>query len=57
MEYYPGNLVNSSEVDYRKKILSKGAELEQGGSVYLQKAIGVYGFEAIAFVRIDKGHI
>jgi len=27
MEYYPGNLVNSSSVDYRKKITQKGAEI------------------------------
>jgi hypothetical protein len=44
-------------VDYRKKILLKGAELETAGSVYLQKAIEVYTFEAIAFVKIDRGQI
>lgn len=27
MEYYPGNVVNSSEVDYRKKIINKGSEI------------------------------
>lgn len=25
MEYYPGNLINSSTVDYRKKIMNKGS--------------------------------
>ena len=39
MEFYPGNVVNSSSVDYRKKIMQKGAEIEVPGSVYLQKAV------------------
>ncbi len=54
MEYYPGNVVNSSSIDYRKKIVSKGEEIASPGAVYLQKAIGVYTFEAIAFIKIDK---
>ena len=57
MEFYPGNVVNSSSVDYRKKIMQKGAEIEAPGSVYLQKAVEVYHFEAIAFVKIDKSEI
>jgi hypothetical protein len=39
MEYFPGNAVNTSTVDYRKKIISKGEIIEKPGSVYLQKAI------------------
>ena len=46
--------MNSSSVDYRKKIMDKGSEIEGLGSVYLQKAIEVYTFAAIAFIKIDK---
>lgn len=54
MEYFPGNLINSSSVDYRKKIMNKGSEIEAPGAIYLQKAIEVYTFEALCFVKIDK---
>lgn len=57
MEYYPGNVVNSSSVDYRKKITNKGKEIESPGAVYLQKALNVYTFEAIAFVKVSPDSI
>ena len=57
MEFYPGNSINSSSVDYRHKIEKKGSDIEKAGSVYLQKAVGVYSFEAIAFVRVNRGQI
>ena len=55
MEYYPGNVVNSSSVDYRTKITNKGAEISSPGAVYPQKAVEVYTFAAIFFVKVDKG--
>lgn len=57
MEYYPGNAVNLSSVDYRKKIISKGNLINEPGSVYLQKAFEVYSFQALAFLKIDPSQV
>lgn len=53
MEYYPGNLINSSEIDYRKKIASKGVDIAGAGHVYMQKAIEIGNFTAVGFLKID----
>lgn len=52
---YPGNLINSLEVDYREKIEKKISEgiLIKGGELYAQKCCGLPNFEIILFVRID----
>lgn len=34
--------------------MNKGSEIEAPGAIYLQKAIEVYTFEALCFVKIDK---
>ena len=54
MAYYTRNLINSSKVGYRKKIIPK-VQISVAGSAYLQKVIRVHNFEVIAFVRIDIG--
>jgi hypothetical protein len=53
MEYYPGNIINSSEVDYKARILAKGDKISSAGDVYLQKAVSVGNFIALAFLKID----
>lgn len=60
MEYYPRNIINSSSFDYRKKILEKTAkaeEISRPGAVYLQKAVEVGSFVALAFLKIDVGRL
>lgn len=54
LNIYPGNIVNRCQIDYRKKLADKGSELENNGSVYVQKCVGIDHFKAIAFLRIDK---
>lgn len=51
-EVYPGNLVNSFKVDYRKKIESKGSRIQKMGCVYIQKCLGLDNFVAIGFLCI-----
>lgn len=53
MDYYPGNIINSSSIDYKKRIIQKGDEISGAGGVYLQKAIDVGKFTGIAFLKID----
>jgi hypothetical protein len=53
MEYYPGNIINSSPFDYKKKILSKGEEIAKPGHVYLQKALDISTLIGLAFLKID----
>jgi hypothetical protein len=53
MDYYPGNIINSSNIDYKTRILQKGDEISAAGGVYLQKAIGVGKFTGLAFLKID----
>lgn len=53
LDYYPGNFVISSTIDYRAKIKSKGADLEKPGRVYFQKAVGLANYSAVAFLRVD----
>lgn len=57
LEYYPGNIINSSEVDYKARILAKGEQISSPGSVYLQKAVSVGTFTGIAFLKIDEKRI
>lgn len=57
MEYYPGNIINSSEVDYKAKILGKGEKISSAGSVYLQKAISVGRFVGLAFLKVDAKRV
>ncbi len=54
-DYYPGNFVLSSSVGYRERIMKK-EELEKGGSVYFQKAIGLEKYEALVFLKIDESN-
>ena len=37
--------------------MNKGTAISAAGAVYLQKAISVYQFEALAFLKIDKSNI
>lgn len=57
MEYYPGNIINSSEVDYKARILAKGDKISSAGEVYLQKAVSVGNFTALAFLKIDEKRV
>lgn len=57
MEYYPGNIINSSEVDYKARILAKGEQVSSPGSVYLQKAISIGSFVGLAFLKIDEKRV
>jgi hypothetical protein len=57
MEYYPGNIINSSEIDYKERIMAKGDVITSPGSVYLQKAISVGSFVGLAFLKIDEKRI
>lgn len=57
MEYYPGNIINASEVDYKKRILSKGDDISKAGSVYMQKALQVGTFVGLAFLKIDENRL
>lgn len=57
MEYYPGNIINSSEVDYKARISAKGDKISSAGEVYLQKAVSVGNFVALAFLKIDSNRV
>lgn len=51
---YPGNLINSLEVDYREKIEKKMVEGKlKCGDLYAQKCCGLPNFEIILFAWID----
>lgn len=55
LEMYPGNIVNKCKADYRKKILDKGAEIEELGHIYAQKCVGIPNFKAFGFLKMGKG--
>ena len=57
MDYYPGNIINSSNIDYKKRIIQKGDEIAGAGGVYLQKSIDVGKFVGLAFMKIDEKRI
>jgi hypothetical protein len=57
MEYYPGNIINLSEVDYKARILAKGEVISSAGSVYLQKAISIGSFAGLAFLKMDEKRV
>lgn len=53
LDYYPGNFIISSTIDYRSKIKTKGTDLEKPGRVYFQKAVNLANYSALAFLRVD----
>ena len=53
LDYYPGNYVLSGGLNYREKLQKKGVDLEKGGKIYFQKAVGLSYYKGIAFLRID----
>lgn len=54
MDYYPGNIINSSNIDYKKRIMQKGDEISGAGGIYLQKSIDAGKFVGLAFLKIDE---
>lgn len=56
MEYYPGNIINYSSVDYKKKIQGKGEELNKPGEIYIQKCQNLK-FIAFAFMKIMEDKV
>jgi hypothetical protein len=57
MEYYPGNIINSSSANYREKIIQKGKDIQEMGKIYLQKCVGIGKFKVLAFMKIDDSRI
>ena len=53
MEYFPGNIINRSSINYKQKIIGKGEQISTPGTVYMQKAVDLDHLEAIAFLKID----
>ena len=53
LDYYPGNYVSSKPFNYKEKIKAKGAEIEEVGSVYFQRAVQMDSYECVAFLKID----
>ena len=54
MNFYPGNIVNQSPFDYRKKLREKD---KPAGKSYIQKCVGINNFQALAFARIDESNL
>jgi hypothetical protein len=49
--------VNSSPVNYKKHIEKKGEAIEKPGSIYIQKAVEIGKFVALAFLKIDENKL
>jgi hypothetical protein len=56
LEFYPGNIINQSKINYKEKIAKK-EELKNAGETYFQKAHEIASFEGIAFLKVDDSQL